>query len=88
MHVGTKRKTPLPPPTCFNVPDTLDFSGTACRFHKYLMLLRIFFITSPPFLCLDEDNDEMESNLDTQEVITQEYDSTILLKSRCMNKFR
>ncbi|CAF0933795.1 unnamed protein product [Adineta steineri] len=25
---GHKRKTPLPPPPCFNVPDTLDFDAT------------------------------------------------------------
>ncbi|CAF4180696.1 unnamed protein product, partial [Rotaria magnacalcarata] len=27
--VINKRKVPLPPPACFNVPDTLDFNGTA-----------------------------------------------------------
>ncbi|CAF3199391.1 unnamed protein product [Rotaria socialis] len=27
--VTNKRKVPLPPPACFNVPDTLDFNGTA-----------------------------------------------------------
>lgn len=28
------RKTPLPPPTCFNVPDTLDFNASGCRSTK------------------------------------------------------
>lgn len=25
-----KPKVPLPPPSCFNVPDTLDFNATGC----------------------------------------------------------
>jgi hypothetical protein len=25
-----KRKTPKPPPSCFNVPDTLDFNASGC----------------------------------------------------------
>jgi hypothetical protein len=32
--VTHKRKTSLPPPSCFNVPDTLDFNASGCMFKK------------------------------------------------------
>lgn len=33
-----KHKTPLPPPPCFNVPDTLDFNTSECKFNDYLII--------------------------------------------------
>lgn len=33
-----KRKTPLPPPPCFNVPDTLDFNASACKCNDDLII--------------------------------------------------
>ncbi|CAF3660197.1 unnamed protein product [Rotaria sordida] len=56
--IAHKRNAPLPPPPCFNVPDTLDFNAS-----EY------------------EQNKEMDQSLEMEEVTTQEYDETILLKS-------
>ncbi|CAF1506492.1 unnamed protein product, partial [Rotaria sordida] len=55
--IAHKRNAPLPPPLCFNVPDTLDFNAS-----EY------------------EQNKEMDQSLEMEEVTTQEYDETILLK--------
>ena len=69
------RKTPLPAPTCFNVPDTLDFNASGCRFTK-----KFSKQTDDQNLpSLDEQDEEMDQNSEiNDDIAALGFDETLL----------
>ena len=81
-NAAHKQKAQLPPPACFNVPDTLDFNATSCMWSIFVK----FVFTC---VCSDEQNEEMDQNsgLEDEDDYGQGFDESLLLKSKSITLF-